>query len=184
MHDSDNPTMDTNSRRYFTYETERLRVRPTSEEDAGFIVELFNTPKWLKFIGDRNVKTLEDAKTYIQNKMLPQLKRLGYSNYTVIRKEDNCKIGSCGLYDREGLEGIDIGFAFLPEYEGKGYAYEASIVLKNAAFSKFEITELRAITVKENISSQKLLERLGLSLEGTTKLPGGEEELLLYSIRK
>ncbi len=168
---------------YKRFETERLILKPTSEEDAEFIFELLNTPKWIKYIGDRNVKTVEDANDYIKIKMLPQLKRLGYSNYTLIRKSDNNKIGTCGLFDRDGLEGIDIGFAFLPEYERKGYAFESANKLKNAAFSDFDITEINAITVKDNISSRKLLEKLGLKLNGTTKLPDDDEELLLYKIK-
>ncbi len=111
---------------YQTFETERLILKPTSEEDAEFIFELFNMPKWLQFIGDRNIKTLENARAYIKTKMLPQLNRLGYCNYTLIKKTDNTKIGTCGLYDREGLKGIDIGFALLPGYERKGYAFESA----------------------------------------------------------
>ncbi len=167
---------------YKIFETEKLILKPTSEEDAEFIFELLNTPKWIKYIGDRNIKTVENARDYIKTKMLPQLKRLGYSNYTLIRKADNCKIGTCGLYDRDGLEGIDIGFAFLPEYERKGYAFESANKLKNVAFNEFGLTEINAITVKDNIPSQKVLEKLGMKLNGTTKLPNDNEELLVYKI--
>lgn len=166
-----------------SFETERLILKPTSEEDAEFILTLLNTPKWLKFIGDRNVTTIEKAREYITNKIVPQLERLGYSNYTLVRKADNVKIGTCGLYDREGLEGVDIGFAFLPEYEKQGYAYEAASRLKEAAIHEFGLTEISAITTKENISSQRLLQKLGLILTGTTKLPNSNEELLLYKIK-
>jgi RimJ/RimL family protein N-acetyltransferase len=124
------------------------------------------------------------AKEYIKEKMIPQLERLGYSNYTLIRKEDNQKIGTCGLYDREGLEGIDIGFAFLPDYEKKGYAYEASKKIRDAAFEDFKLESISAITTKDNVSSQKLLEKLGLRFAGTTQLPHKNEELLLYKIEK
>jgi len=169
---------------YKIFETERLLLKPTSEEDAELIFELLNTPKWIKNIGDRNIKTVESAKNYIKTKMLPQLKRLGFCNFTIIRKVDNYKLGTCGLYDREGVEGIDIGFAFLPEYERKGYAFESVNKLKNVAFNEFGLTVINAITVKDNISSQKLLEKLGLKLEGTTKLPNDDEELLLYKIKR
>jgi [ribosomal protein S5]-alanine N-acetyltransferase len=168
---------------YKSFETERLLIRPTSEEDADFVFILLNTPKWLKYIGDRNVTTVEKAREYIADKMEPQLKRLGYSNYTLVRKADNAKIGTCGLYDREGLDGVDIGFAFLPEYEKHGYAYEAASRLKDAAIHEFGLIEISAITAKNNISSQRLLEKLGLSLAGTTKLPNTDEELLLYKIK-
>ncbi|WGH76069.1 GNAT family N-acetyltransferase [Tenacibaculum tangerinum] len=169
---------------YKTFETERLFLRPTTEEDAAFILELLNTPKWIEFIGDRNVKTLEDAKAYIKQKMIPQLERLGYGNYTLLRKENHHKIGTCGLYDREGLEGIDIGFAFLPEYEKKGYAFEASSRIKEAALNEFGIETINAITTKNNVASQKLLEKLGLSYSGTTKIPNDDEELLVYKLKK
>lgn len=173
-----------NKMRYKTFETERLHVIPTTENDAKFIYELLNTPKWIKYIGDRGVKTVENAKDYIKEKMIPQLERLGYSNYTLIRKEDNKKIGTCGLYDREGLEGIDIGFAFLPEYEKKGFAFEASSKIRDIAFNEFEIKSISAITTKDNISSQKLLEKLGFEHTGITKLPNDNEELLVYKIEK
>ncbi|MDZ7612933.1 MAG: GNAT family N-acetyltransferase [Flavobacteriaceae bacterium] len=84
------------------FETSRLILRPTTEEDAEFVNELLNTPKWLEHIGDRNVHSVEDAIQYIKSRISPQLERLGFSNYTLIRKSDGVKIGSCGLYDRRG----------------------------------------------------------------------------------
>ena len=167
-----------------TYETERLFLKPTSEEDAEFVFELFNTPDWLKYIGNRNVLSIENAREYIKCKMLPQLERLGFGNYTVIRKSDHVSMGICGLYDREGLEGIDIGFAFLPEYGGNGYAFESANKLKQVAFTEFGITEMVAITTPDNTASQKLLEKLCLTLTGTTKIPNDDKELLLYKISK
>lgn len=167
---------------YKVFETERLLLKPTSEDDAEFIFELMNTSKFLEYIGDRNVKTVDSAKEYIKNKMLPQQKTLGYSNFTLIKKSDNTKIGTCGLFDREGLEGIDIGFAFLPEYEKQGFAFESADKLKNIAFNEFGITTISAITSKDNIPSQKLLKKLGLKLTGTTKLPNEDKEILIYKI--
>lgn len=166
---------------YKHFETERLTLQPTSEEDAAFIFELVNTPKWLANIGDRNVKSVEEAKAYIKDKMTPQLKKLGYGNYTLIRKLDNTKIGTCGLYDREGLEGIDIGFALLPAYENMGFGLESASKLKDVGIKKFNIKLISAITTKENIASQKLIEKLGLKFIKIVKIPNDEEELLLYS---
>lgn len=160
--------------------TERLLIRPTVRDDAEFIFALMNTPKWIQYIGDRQIRTARDAENYIKNNMTPQLERLGYSNYTVIRKTDNAKIGTCGLYDREGLEGIDLGFAFLPEYERKGYALEASQALVDSATKQFKIDFLSAITVSDNIASQKLLKKLGFEFFETTQLKGSE--LFVYKI--
>ena len=166
------------------YETERLLLRPTSLEDASFILELFNSPKWLKYIGDRNVRNLTQSREYIQNRILAQYERLGYSNFSVIRKSDLAKIGTCGLYDREGMDGIDIGFAFLPQYEGRGYAFEAASKIMELAFTDFGIAELKAITTKYNFASQKLLGKLGMLQSGTMTLPGDDEELFVYQIQK
>jgi RimJ/RimL family protein N-acetyltransferase len=170
--------------KFKSFETDRLWLIPTSENDAAFLLELFNTPKWLKYIGDRNIKTVDDARRYVREKIRPQLEYLGFASYTVVHKSDKQKMGMCGLYDRSGLGGIDIGFAFLPEFEGKGFAWEASEKLKNAAFTEFGINELLAITTKDNYSSQKLLEKLGLKVAGTVKIPNDDEELLLYKIEK
>lgn len=169
---------------YKTFETERLLLQPTSVKDASMIYKLLNTPKWLQYIGDRNIKTVTEAKKYIEKRMLPQLHRLGYGNYTVIRKSDKQKIGSCGLYDREGVEGVDIGFAFLPQYEQKGYAFEAASCILHAAFYEFNIQTVQGYTTKQNYGSQKLLEKLGLLKKGTVTLPDDDEEILLYKIEK
>ncbi len=167
-----------------TFETERLLLQPTLEQDADLILELMNTPKWIQYIGDRKLSSIEKAQQYIREKMMPQLERLGYSNYTIIRKSDKVKLGTAGLYDREGLDGIDIGFALLPAYERQGYAYEASNRIKQAAFEEFGITELCAITTPDNKSSQKLLEKLGLISQGIITLSNDDEELLFYTLKK
>ena len=167
---------------YLKFETERLWLRPTTLEDAAFIYELMNTPQWKAFIGDRKIHTVEAAEAYIKVRMFPQLKRLGYGNYAVIRKSDGVKLGTCGLYDREGLEGVDIGFAFLPEYFGQGYAFEAAQEILRAAQQEFGIKQIKGITAKDNVASQKLLKKLGLKNQGTIQLPDDDEELLLFQL--
>ena len=167
---------------YHSFETERLILKPTGIEDTEFIFQLLNSPKWIQFIGDRNVRTSDDAKIYIQNRMLPQLEKCGFSNYTVIQKEDQTKIGTCGLYSREGMENIDIGFAFLPKFEKKGFAFEAASKLFYEAKNTFKINHLDAFTTKDNYDSQKLLEKLGLKKSGLIRIPNDDEELILYQI--
>jgi RimJ/RimL family protein N-acetyltransferase len=159
-------------------ETKRLLLIPSSEKDTKFIFELLNSPKWIEYIGDRNIKTLNDAKQYLIEKIIPQYKKKGFGTFTVIRKFDNSKIGTCGLYDREDLEGVDLGFAFLPEFERNGYAFESANKIVNIAFEKFNLKSIKAITTKNNISSQKLLEKLKFIKNGTTKFDN--EEMLQY----
>ncbi|MCB0429870.1 MAG: GNAT family N-acetyltransferase [Flavobacteriales bacterium] len=163
-----------------SFETDRLILSPTSEADADFLIELMNMPKWIQYIGDRNVHTLEDALAYIRAKVTPQQERLGYGSFTVIRKEDQAKIGSCGLYDREGIEGLDIGFAFLTQFEKMGYAFEGVAKLKQVAVEQLGIRKLSAITLEENTASRKLLERIGLTFIKTVRIPNDTEELMLY----
>ena len=163
-----------------SFATKRLILRPTNLDDAELVLELLNMPKWLEYIGDRNVKTLEQAEMYVKNRMLPQLERLGYSNFTIVKKSDGTKIGTCGLYDREGLEGVDLGFALLPRHEGQGFGFEAAERIKKAAFEDFGIDQLQGITSQKNITSQNLLRKLGFELVGTIRLPNEKEDLFLF----
>ncbi|MBL0260578.1 MAG: GNAT family N-acetyltransferase [Saprospiraceae bacterium] len=169
-------------KKYQKFETERLFIRPTTEEDAAFLLELMNSPKWLKFIGDRKVHSIRDALQYIRAKMLPQLRHLGFSNYTILLKSNQQKIGTCGLFDREGLEGIDIGFALLPDFEKQGYAFEAASIMRDSAFELFGVRFLSAITTDDNHSSQKLITALGLVFDRHISIPNDEAELRLYTM--
>jgi [ribosomal protein S5]-alanine N-acetyltransferase len=168
---------------YPQFETERLRLIPTSIDDASFILALLNTPNWIRHIGDRKVTTIEEAVSYIQNKMNPQLERLGFGNFTVSLKSTEEKIGICGLYDRAGLKGFDIGFAFLPPFEKQGYAFESAQVIRDAAFNQLGIKEISAITKEANIDSQKLLIKLGLRFEKKFFMVGDKEELMLFRLK-
>ena len=165
---------------YTSYETERLILRPTSKDDADFVLELMNTPKWIENIGDRKVYSLEDASNYISVKMLPQLEKLGYGNFTIIRKSDLQKIGSVGLYQRDGLDVTDIGFAFLPSYEKMGYALESANKIKTLAKQVFGLKKISAITIEANTASQKLLEKLGLVFIKMIRIADDSEELMYY----
>jgi len=98
----------------------------------------------------------------------------------MIRKKDGTKIGTCGIYDRAGVEGFDIGFATLPDYEKKGYAYEATSRILSAAFEEFGIEKVCGYTTKDNLDSQRLLIKLGFERVGTTYLPNDEEKLEAY----
>lgn len=162
-----------------TYETERLILKPITLEDSDFVYELLNSEKWLKYIGDRNVKTIEAAENYIKERMYPQYEK-GYYNYLIVNKLTGEKMGSCGVYRRDALEIPDIGFAFLEQYEGKGYAYEASSKIKELAKENLGLKKLSGITVEYNYSSRKLLEKLGLQFQKKFFMEGDSEELMYY----
>ncbi|ASK31287.1 GNAT family N-acetyltransferase [Chryseobacterium sp. T16E-39] len=162
------------------YETERLILRPISLEDGAFIFDLYNRPKFIQFIGDRNLKNISDAEEYIKNRFLPQLENLGFGNYLVVTKDKNEKVGAVGIFEREGLDVVDIGFSLLDEFEGKGYAYEAAVKVKSIGMDEFGLKKISAITSKDNFSSQKLIEKLGLKFQKHITLPNDSEELRYY----
>jgi len=162
------------------YETERLILKPADLEDADFFLELYNLPSFIKHIGDRNLRTKEDAEQYIANRFLPQIEKLGFGNYVVIHKEQNEKIGAVGVFVREGIDVPDIGFSFFPDFEGKGYAYEAAVNLMEIVKTDFGVSKLSAMTSEENISSQKLIERLGFQFKKYVIFPDDNEELRYY----
>ncbi|KIA90257.1 GNAT family acetyltransferase [Kaistella jeonii] len=165
-------------------ETERLFLKPISKPDASFILELYNSATFIKFIGDKKIRSLEDAENYITEKFLPQLERLGYGNYLVVRKSDEKKIGAVGIFERKGLDVQDIGFSFLDEFQGKGYGFESASKLLEIAFSEFNLNGISAITSKENIASQNLIKKLGLKYLKTVQLPNEDVELLYFELSK
>ena len=163
-------------------ETERLILKPITTDDAEFLFELYNSPRFLEFIGDRNIKNIEAAAEYIETRFLPQLERLGYGNYVIIRKSDNQKLGAVGVYEREGLDVQDIGFSFLPQFEGQGFGYEAASHLLETVFWDFKVRKISAITSKVNVASQNLIKKLGLKYIKNVLLPGDDEELLYFEM--
>ncbi len=162
------------------YETERLILKICELSDAEFFHKLYNTPKFIEYIGDRNIRSIQDAEIYIRNYFLPQIERLGFGNYVVIHKETKQKIGAVGIFERFEFKVPDIGFSFLPEFEGKGYAYESAFKIKEIADQEFKVKKISAFTSKENFSSQKLIERLGLTYQKMITIPGDEQELMYY----
>lgn len=162
-------------------ETERLTLRLQTTEDADFILELVNDPSWLQFIGDRGLRTVEDAREYIMNGPIRMYEQFGFCLYLVERNEDRCPVGICGLVKRDGLEDVDIGFAFLPTYWGKGYAYEAASAVMAYGLDTLGLNRIVAITTQDNHASAKLLEKVGLKFERLVQLSNDEEELRLFS---
>lgn len=162
-------------------ETERLSLRKFVLDDAAFILELVNDPDWLRFIGDRGVRTLDDARNYLRNGPLAMYERVGFGLYLVERKSDGVPLGMCGLIKREGLDDVDIGFAYLPQYRAQGYAFEAAAATLVYGRQTFGLKRIVAITSLDNNRSIQLLEKLGFAFEKLIKLPGDDEELKLFA---
>jgi RimJ/RimL family protein N-acetyltransferase len=152
-----------------------------STADAEFILKLLNDPSWLRFIGDRGVRTLEDAKAYILRGPVDMYERLGFGFYLVESTESARPYGICGLAQRDYLDTPDLGFAFLPEYCGKGIAYEAAATVLSDAKSTLTLKRVLATTHPDNHDSQKLLAKLGFAFEHVIHRPDGDHDLNLYA---
>jgi RimJ/RimL family protein N-acetyltransferase len=163
-------------------QTERLKIRKLNLDDAHFIVQLLNSPGWLNYIGDRGVRTEEDAIGYLQNGPMLSYEKNGFGLYLVELLETGDPIGMCGILKRDSLEHPDLGFAFLPEFMGKGYAYEAANAVVKYAKGQLRIETLLAITMPENLTSIKLLEKVGMKYHGMVKSPYGKGNLNLYCL--
>jgi RimJ/RimL family protein N-acetyltransferase len=166
-----------NSALNYILETERLRLREFNLDDTMFIIELLNTPGWIKYIGDRNVKTEEQAIEYLQNGPLKSYAQNGFG-LSMVETKRGQSIGMCGILKRDTLENPDIGFAFLPEFAGQGYAYEIASATLNYAIDNLEISKISAITLPDNTRSIKLLEKIRMKLIKPFVQNG--EELLLF----
>ncbi|MEO7911537.1 MAG: GNAT family N-acetyltransferase [Roseiflexaceae bacterium] len=165
-------------------ETERLILRWLSADDAAFILELVNDPAWLRFIGDRGVRTLEDARDYILNGPVAMYRRTGFGLYLVELKQGATPIGMCGLIERVGLEDIDIGFAFLPAFCGQGYAYESASAMIRYAQDTLGLNRVVAIVDPDNQRSITLLTKLGLSFVDLLRLGEDQSEVMLFAWNK
>lgn len=162
-------------------ETERTILREVTETDAEFILDLLNQPSFIKYIGDRNLRTVEQAREYIESRFVASYKQFGFGMFAVVLKETNEPIGICGFVRRDTLPDADIGFAFLPQFERKGYAFETAEALMRYGKEKLNLTRVLAITSQDNEASGKLLEKLGFKFERLIETPPVAEELKLFS---
>lgn len=162
-------------------ETERLTLRQMDESDAPFILELLNDPAFLQNIGDKNVRTLEDAVAYIRNAPIASYEKHGYGLYLVELKDGGASAGMCGLVRRDTLPTTDIGYAFLPQYCAKGYAIEAATATLEYARTVHGIDHILAIVSPGNDPSSRLLEKLGMQRQGMMKLTDNSPEVIVYS---
>jgi len=162
-------------------ETERLNLRNISADDAAFVLELLNDPSFISFIGDRGVRTIEDAQQYILTKMIASYERFGFGMWLVELRDSKVPIGICGLVKRDSLPNVDIGFAFLPRFRSMGYASESASAVKNYGMNVIGLTRLLAITNQDNSGSIKVLEKIGLRFDRMIRLAEGADEIKLFA---
>jgi RimJ/RimL family protein N-acetyltransferase len=161
--------------------TERLLLRQFTVGDAQFILTLLNEPSFLRYIGDKQVRNLEDAEAYILNGPIASYEKHGFGLLLVELKETHTPIGMCGLLKRDELPDADIGFAFLPSYWNKGFAFEAAAAVLQDARERLRLERILAITSLDNEASIKLLQRLGFGFEQVIRLSEDGEQVKLFA---
>jgi ribosomal-protein-alanine N-acetyltransferase len=159
-------------------ETERLLLHEFTADDAPFVLRLVNEPAFLRYIGDRGVRNLEDARRYIADGPVAGYERHGHGLMRVVRKADGAGIGMCGVLKRDALPDPDLGFSFFPEYWSQGYALEAGRGILDHARGTLGLGRILAITTVDNEPSMRLLARLGFRFDRMVAL--GDEELRLF----
>ena len=162
-------------------QTERLILRHLTKEDAEFIVELLNEPDWIKYIGDRGIRTVEAAKQYVLEGPMTMYAEHGIGLYLIELKEQAVPIGLCGLLHRDFLKDVDLGFAVLSKYWGRGYAYEAAKATLDYGFEDLGYRRIVGFTSLDNEKSANLLQKLGMKDEGTIKYASTAEKVRLFA---
>lgn len=170
----------TSWKRLFRLETERLVLRRLTLDDADLMLAVWNDPAFVRNVGDRGVRTLEQSREAMRASVLQLYADYGYGPYAVTLKADGTRIGICGLFKREHLQHPDIGFAILPEYCGKGLALEAAVAVRNHARDDLSLDTLTAIVSPDNAGSIALIDKLGMSFESMITMPGDDEAIRLY----
>ena len=152
-----------------------------TEDDASFVYTLFNSPKWLQYIGDREIRSVDDAKAYIKENIMPSYTEMGFGFYKMCLKENGQTIGICGIVKRDYLDHVDIGYAILPQFEGKGYTSEAAKAMLEHGKYTLKLHPILAITAKDNLASQQLLNKIGLKKVGLITTTVHPDKIVLFS---
>ncbi|MBZ0289961.1 MAG: GNAT family N-acetyltransferase [Anaerolineae bacterium] len=163
-------------------ETQRLSMRQLVEGDAPFILELLNEPAYIKNIGDRGVRNLDDARRYIVDGPTAMHERYGFGLLAVELKESGVPIGMCGLIKRDSLDDVDLGYGILERYWNKGYASEAAAAVIDYGHTVVGLKRIVAITAQDNQGSINVLTKLGFRFEKLITFPGETEEINLFAL--
>lgn len=164
----------------FELETERLLLRDIRVDDAPFMLELLTEPSFIHFIGDKGIRTLEETRKYILEGPVDSYERYGLGMYLVLLKETGEPTGISGLVKRDTLDDVDVGFAFLPRFWSRGYAYESTAAVMDYARATLGLDRILGITATDNASSIRLLEKIGLRFDRMIRLTEEEPEIKLF----
>lgn len=162
------------------FETPRLVLRELDGGDAALILELLNDPDYIRYIGDRNVRSLDEAYEYIETRIADSYDRHGFGMYRVALKDGDVPVGICGFVRRDNLDDVDIGYALLAAHRGSGYALEAARATLDFGERELGLERVIAVTSPDNDASAKLLEKLGYRFDRMTRLGDDADECKLF----
>jgi len=161
--------------------TERLGIRRLTTDDAEFMYAIWNDPAFMQYVGDRGIRSLDASRESIRTGPVEMYRRFGFGLYLVSLHETGEPIGICGLLKRDALEDVDLGFAFLPPFRSRGFAFEAAAAVMDYGREVLRLRRIVAITNPENERSARLLERLGMSFERMIRMPGEDRDIRLFA---
>ncbi len=163
-------------------ETTRLALRWFTPSDAELMLAIWNDPDFLEYVGDRGIRTVDDARTTLEEETLAMYSEFGFGPFRLALLGDGTPIGTCGIYKRETLADPDIGFALLPPFRAGGYAHEAARAVVRHAVNDLGFAHIKAIVSPRNRPSIRLIEKLGMSFEELIRLPDDDENVRLYGM--
>ena len=167
----------------FRLRTDRLTLRWLTLDDAGLMLAVWNDPAFVRFVGDRGIRTVEQAQQTMRERVLSQYENRGFGPYRVaLANAEDTPVGICGLFCREHLDDVDIGFALLPEFRGKGYAFEAAQSVTAHAGGVLGLDRLTAIVSPDNVASVRLIGKVGMEFERMHRMPDEDHDVAIYSM--
>jgi ribosomal-protein-alanine N-acetyltransferase len=166
----------------FLIETERLTMRRITPHDADLMLAVWNDPAFVRYVGDRGIRTIEQAAKAIEEGAMRLFSEHGFGPYRMALKTDDTAVGICGIFAREGMDEPDLGFSVLPEFCKRGFAYESAVAVIRHARVDLKLPRLTAIVSPENAASVGLIEKLGLQFERMIRLPGENSDISLYAV--
>lgn len=167
----------------FCLETDRLELRRLTLDDAELMLAVWNDPAFIRFVGDRGIRTIPEARAALSDGALKLYADYGFGPYRMARKTDGASVGICGLFRRNGLPDTDIGFSTLPRYCGEGFGFEAASAVIEHARVDARLSRLTALVSPDNTASIRLIEKLGLIFEKMIRMPGEDADVRLYAMR-
>ena len=166
----------------FRIDTERLELCRLTLDDAGLMLAIWNDPAFIRFVGDRGIRTIDEARVALEEGAFRLYAEHGIGPYRMTLKSDGCAVGICGLFRRDGLADTDIGFSTLPQYCGRGYGFEAASAVVAHARVDARLNRLTALVSPQNIASVRLIEKLGMMFEKMVRIPGDTADVRLYAM--